>query len=112
MGGECKKKAMREQRKIEKAFFATIGDEAVTYVREWYDEVGKIAKMAVAVSVLSAQACVREQKTTVIHPKKGMTHIEKSRSMINVPDQSRCWDPGGFAWKDLVTRLSYITEQE
>lgn len=66
--GQNKKKAMREQRELEKAFLEVISEEAVAFLRQWHAGAVATAKSAVAAIVLHAQHRIRARHEISAHP--------------------------------------------
>lgn len=86
--GQSKKKAMREQRDLEKAFSEAMGEEIVAYLRQWHSGASEAARSAVADTISIVLARMQSDPG---HPHKCSTHIVKNKADS---DENKVWDPG------------------
>lgn len=100
--GQSKKKAMRDQRDLERAFFDLIGEEAATYVRQWHAGASKAAQSAVAAAVSVAQARMSDEQTCDAQPETCSRRVAKPSEGGAKTLSTRIWDPGILAWQTLM----------
>jgi endonuclease/exonuclease/phosphatase family metal-dependent hydrolase len=106
--GQNRKKAIREQRDLEKAFIEAMGEEAGTFLRKCHAKALEAAQSAVAAAISNAQACMNETQALTAQTEKCSTRDMKDQSESDAPTFSKqyeIWDPGIFAWTSLMARF-------